>query len=82
MHRLLLHVRVEALKENMYICCVYRWKWSSPSTKHKFLSSQVKTMRALQYFPTIEDPNARRALFEVQRFTLKVVLTCTNICEL
>ncbi|KAG2555313.1 hypothetical protein PVAP13_9KG560600 [Panicum virgatum] len=25
---------------------------------------QVKTMRALQYFPTIEDPNARRALFE------------------
>lgn len=26
---------------------------------------QVKTMRALQYFPTIEDPNIRRALFEV-----------------
>jgi hypothetical protein len=26
---------------------------------------QVKTMRALQYFPTIEDPSARRALFEV-----------------
>ncbi|KAH7288142.1 hypothetical protein KP509_31G014300 [Ceratopteris richardii] len=26
---------------------------------------QVKTMRALQYFPTIEDPNTRRALFEV-----------------
>lgn len=25
-------------------------------------------MRALQYFPTIEDPNARRALFEVQPF--------------
>ncbi|KAJ0020608.1 hypothetical protein Pint_31992 [Pistacia integerrima] len=27
---------------------------------------QVKTMRALQYFPTIEDPNTRRSLFEVQ----------------
>ena len=26
---------------------------------------QVKTMRALQYFPTIEDPNTRRSLFEV-----------------
>ncbi|KAJ0084017.1 hypothetical protein Patl1_30511 [Pistacia atlantica] len=26
----------------------------------------VKTMRALQYFPTIEDPNTRRSLFEVQ----------------
>jgi len=25
-------------------------------------------MRALQYFPTIEDPNARRALFEVLPF--------------
>ena len=25
-------------------------------------------MRALQYFPTIEDPNARRALFEVLAF--------------
>jgi AP-2 complex subunit alpha len=27
-------------------------------------------MRALQYFPTIEDPNARRALFEVLAFLL------------
>jgi hypothetical protein len=26
---------------------------------------QVKAMRALQYFPTIEDPNVRRSLFEV-----------------
>jgi hypothetical protein len=26
---------------------------------------QVKTMRVLQYFPTIEDPNTRRSLFEV-----------------
>ncbi|XP_078429470.1 AP-2 complex subunit alpha-1-like [Wolffia australiana] len=26
---------------------------------------QVKTMRALQYFPAIEDPNTRRSLFEV-----------------
>ncbi|PKI78778.1 hypothetical protein CRG98_000845 [Punica granatum] len=26
---------------------------------------QVKTMRALQYFPVIEDPNTRRSLFEV-----------------
>lgn len=29
---------------------------------------QVKTMRALQYFPTIEDPNTRRSLFEVFLF--------------
>jgi len=28
-------------------------------------------MRALQYFPTIEDPNARRSLFEVCQITLK-----------
>ena len=75
-HRLLLHLCVEALKENMYTCCVYRWKWSSPSTKNKILSSQVKTMRALQYFPTIEDPNARRALFEVQHFTFN---SCTHL---
>ena len=27
--------------------------------------AQVKAMRALQYFPTIEDPNIRRSLFEV-----------------
>ncbi|KAK6144275.1 hypothetical protein DH2020_021095 [Rehmannia glutinosa] len=25
---------------------------------------QVKTLRALQYFPTVEDPNTRRSLFE------------------
>ncbi|MED6159956.1 hypothetical protein PIB30_047059 [Stylosanthes scabra] len=25
----------------------------------------VKTMRALQYFSTVEDPNTRRSLFEV-----------------
>ncbi|XP_052184926.1 AP-2 complex subunit alpha-1-like isoform X2 [Diospyros lotus] len=32
---------------------------------------QVKTMRALQYFPTVEDPNARQTLFEVlQRILL------------
>ncbi|KAK1263881.1 AP-2 complex subunit alpha-2 [Acorus gramineus] len=31
---------------------------------------QVRTMRALQYFPTIEDPNARRSLFEVLQRTL------------
>jgi hypothetical protein len=39
----------------------------------KLYFSQVKTMRALQYFPTIEDPNARRALFEVQPFLSTVV---------
>ncbi|XP_077235889.1 AP-2 complex subunit alpha-1-like [Tasmannia lanceolata] len=32
---------------------------------------QVKTMRVLQYFPTIEDPNIRRSLFDVlQRILL------------
>ncbi|KAF9601163.1 hypothetical protein IFM89_017111 [Coptis chinensis] len=31
---------------------------------HDF-SKKVKTMRALQYFPTIEDPNTRKSLFEV-----------------
>uniref|UniRef100_A0A453JDF5 Clathrin/coatomer adaptor adaptin-like N-terminal domain-containing protein n=1 Tax=Aegilops tauschii subsp. strangulata TaxID=200361 RepID=A0A453JDF5_AEGTS len=31
---------------------------------------QVKAMRALQYFPTIEDPSARRALFEVHLLLL------------
>ncbi|MBA0854140.1 hypothetical protein Goshw_026502, partial [Gossypium schwendimanii] len=31
---------------------------------------QVKTMRALQYFPTIEDPNTRRTLFEVLQWIL------------
>jgi hypothetical protein len=39
----------------------------------KLYFSQVKTMRALQYFPTIEDPNARRALFEAQPFLSTVV---------
>lgn len=34
---------------------------------------QVKTMRALQYFPTIEDPNTRRALFEVLLFLKRIV---------
>ncbi|XP_078160868.1 AP-2 complex subunit alpha-1-like [Carex rostrata] len=38
---------------------------------------QVKTMRALQYFPTIEDPSARRALFEV----LQRVLMGTDVVK-
>lgn len=38
---------------------------------------QVKTMRALQYFPTIEDPNTRRALFEV----LQRVLMGTDVVK-
>ena len=29
-------------------------------------------MRALQYFPTIEDPNTRRSLFEVLYFSLNL----------
>lgn len=36
---------------------------------------QVKTMRALQYFPTIEDPNTRRSLFEVL-LLLKDIFFC------
>ncbi|XP_010278259.1 PREDICTED: AP-2 complex subunit alpha-1-like isoform X2 [Nelumbo nucifera] len=38
---------------------------------------QVKTMRALQYFPTIEDPNIRRSLFEV----LQRILMGTDIVK-
>jgi AP-2 complex subunit alpha len=38
---------------------------------------QVKTMRALQYFPTIEDPNIRRSLFEV----LQRVLMGTDVVK-
>ncbi|CAN6302595.1 unnamed protein product [Urochloa humidicola] len=38
---------------------------------------QVKAMRALQYFPTIEDPNARRALFEV----LQRILMGTDVVK-
>ncbi|BAS81935.1 Os03g0112101, partial [Oryza sativa Japonica Group] len=38
---------------------------------------QVKTMRALQYFPTIEDPGARRALFEV----LQRILMGTDVVK-
>ncbi|XP_074573018.1 AP-2 complex subunit alpha-1-like [Curcuma longa] len=38
---------------------------------------QVKTMRALQYFPTIEDPNIRRALFEV----LQRILMGTDVVK-
>ncbi|KAL8496454.1 hypothetical protein ACS0TY_020244 [Phlomoides rotata] len=38
---------------------------------------QVKTMRALQYFPTIEDPNTRKSLFEV----LQRVLMGTDVVK-
>ncbi|CAI9105530.1 OLC1v1004467C2 [Oldenlandia corymbosa var. corymbosa] len=38
---------------------------------------QVKTMRALQYFPTIEDPNTRRVLFEV----LQRILMGTDVVK-
>nr|GMD71302.1 AP-2 complex subunit alpha-1-like [Ipomoea batatas] len=38
---------------------------------------QVKTMRALQYFPTIEDPNTRRSLFEV----LQRILMGTDVVK-
>ncbi|KAH9321816.1 hypothetical protein KI387_016455, partial [Taxus chinensis] len=38
---------------------------------------QVKTMRALQYFPTIEDPNIRRSLFEV----LQRILMGTDVVK-
>ncbi|KAL7611634.1 hypothetical protein Lser_V15G07960 [Lactuca serriola] len=38
---------------------------------------QVKTMRALQYFPTVEDPNTRRALFEV----LQRILMGTDVVK-
>ncbi|KAJ9178004.1 hypothetical protein P3X46_009924 [Hevea brasiliensis] len=38
---------------------------------------QVKAMRALQYFPTIEDPNCRRSLFEV----LQRILMGTDVVK-
>ncbi|KAE9600571.1 putative adaptor protein complex AP-2, alpha subunit [Lupinus albus] len=38
---------------------------------------QVKTMRALQYFPIIEDPNIRRSLFEV----LQRILMGTDVVK-
>ncbi|GMI97225.1 hypothetical protein like AT5G22780 [Hibiscus trionum] len=38
---------------------------------------QVKTMRALQYFPTIEDPHTRRTLFEV----LQRILMGTDVVK-
>ncbi|XP_055960280.1 AP-2 complex subunit alpha-1-like isoform X2 [Mercurialis annua] len=38
---------------------------------------QVKTMRTLQYFPTIEDPNTRRSLFEV----LQRILMGTDVVK-
>ncbi|KAL4591648.1 hypothetical protein LXL04_004618 [Taraxacum kok-saghyz] len=38
---------------------------------------QVKTMRALQYFPTVEDPTTRRALFEV----LQRILMGTDVVK-
>ncbi|CAN6452637.1 unnamed protein product [Victoria cruziana] len=38
---------------------------------------QVKTMRALQYYPTIEDPNTRRSLFEV----LQRILMGTDVVK-
>ncbi|XP_020093761.1 AP-2 complex subunit alpha-2-like [Ananas comosus] len=38
---------------------------------------QVKTMRALQYYPTIEDPNTRRALFDV----LQRILMGTDVVK-
>ncbi|KAL8057761.1 hypothetical protein ABFX02_04G204500 [Erythranthe guttata] len=38
---------------------------------------QVKTMRALQYFPAVEDPNTRRSLFEV----LQRILMGTDVVK-
>ncbi|MED6169108.1 hypothetical protein PIB30_018239 [Stylosanthes scabra] len=38
---------------------------------------QVKTMRALQYFPMVEDPNTRRSLFEV----LQRILMGTDVVK-
>ncbi|XP_073111861.1 AP-2 complex subunit alpha-1 isoform X8 [Elaeis guineensis] len=38
---------------------------------------QVKTTKALQYFPTVEDPNTRRALFEV----LQRILMGTDVVK-
>ncbi|CAA7027715.1 unnamed protein product [Microthlaspi erraticum] len=38
---------------------------------------QVKAMRALQYFPTIEDPNTRKSLFEV----LQRILMGTDVVK-
>ncbi|KAF9622200.1 hypothetical protein IFM89_030058 [Coptis chinensis] len=42
-----------------------------------YFSKKVKTMRALQYFPTIEDPNTQKSLFEV----LQRVLMGTDVVK-
>lgn len=44
--------------------------------------TQVKAMRALQYFPTIEDPSTRKALFEVQFFSSKSLIYVLNSLSL
>ncbi|KAF9613868.1 hypothetical protein IFM89_012416 [Coptis chinensis] len=40
---------------------------------------QVKTMRALQYFPNIEDPNTRKSLFEVLQRVLMGIDVVKNV---
>ncbi|GJR71288.1 peptidyl-prolyl cis-trans isomerase CYP37, chloroplastic [Tanacetum coccineum] len=50
---------------------------------HSFIFKEdigsVKTMMALQYFPTIEDPSIRRALFEVlQRILMGTDVGCSD----
>ncbi|KAK4482677.1 hypothetical protein RD792_009842 [Penstemon davidsonii] len=72
---------------------IIRWTWicpgsySSPSSmgltiiveqlEDITVSREVKTMRALQYFPEVEDPNTRRSLFEV----LQRILMGTDVVK-
>jgi len=48
-----------------YVTAPYKHQQIAKITLVEFCLMQVKTMRVLQYFPTVEDPNTRRALFEV-----------------
>lgn len=48
---------------------------TSSCFSYKCFFAQVKTMRALQYFPTVEDPNTRRSLFEVI-FCQELIISC------
>ncbi len=52
------------------INCVLNRCIRSDLTFWMFWWEQVKTMRVLQYFPVVEDPNVRRGLFDVSHIFL------------
>lgn len=48
----------------------FGYNFSAHPFVKKMLLIQVKAIRAMQYFPTIEDSSVRQTLFEVQLFLL------------